>query len=182
MASSTTMLSGRSSASGDGIREIMERALSDCIGQIKANSRRAGQVATGRTLRSLERRLEERGTAYVGQILGRKYFGTLETGRGPYAGGKADPEGFNARLIEWMKARGFQCRDEEEYRRMANWLRWRINRFGTRLYRQGGRKDIFTPAVDAAAEFLQQELSALYRAELEDLFTQGFQGFGNGLH
>lgn len=165
----------------DRLESIVRKALSQCIATIKDNSTRAGQVATGKTLRSLEYTLKDSGTAYIAQILGRPYFGTLETGRGPYRGGKGDPEGFNQRLIEWMKARGFNCRDEEEYRRMANYLRWKINKFGTALYRKGGRKDIFTPAVADLQEFLEKELLMFFQYTVEDMFTKGFQGFGRSL-
>ena len=163
------------------LETIVRGALEKCISTIKENSTRAGQVATGKTLRSLEYPLQDKGTAYMARILGRPYFGSLETGRGPYAGGKGDPSGFNERLIEWMKARNFNCRDEDEYRRMANYLRWKINKFGTALYRKGGRKDIFTPAVADLTEFLEEELLIFFEHAVEDMFTKGFQGFGRSL-
>ena len=84
----------------DNIDTMLSRALAQCVETIKTNSRNAGQVATGKTLRSLEYTLHREGKAYIARILGRPYFGTLETGRGPYAGGKGDPAGFNQRLIE----------------------------------------------------------------------------------
>ena len=96
----------------DNIDTMLSRALAQCVETIKTNSRNAGQVATGKTLRSLEYTLHREGKAYIARILGRPYFGTLETGRGPYAGGKGDPAGFNQRLIEWMKARNFRRRRE----------------------------------------------------------------------
>ncbi len=160
---------------------LMNSALSHCIETIKNNSRKAGQVATGKTLRSLEYTLQKQGKSYIGRILGRPYFGTLETGRGPYNGGKGNPSGFNQNLIEWMKARNFQCKDEDEYLRMANYLRWKINKFGTALYRKGGRKDIFTPAVQELTEFVENELIIFYTSQIEDMFTKGFQGFGKVL-
>ena len=163
----------------EGIDTMLSRALSQCIETIKTNSRNAGQVATGKTLRSLEYTLHREGKAYIARILGRPYFGTLETGRGPYAGGKGDPAGFNQRLIEWMKARNFQCKDEAEYLRMANYLRWKINKFGTSLYRKGGRKDVFTPAVNDLADFVEKELIVFFESQMENMFTRGFQGFGN---
>lgn len=163
----------------DDISTLLSNAFGKCIAEIKSNSERAGQVATGKTLRSLEFTLEQQGTAYIARILGRPFFGTLETGRGVYQGGKGDPRGFNQRLIEWMKARGFQCKDEAEYERQANRLRWHINKFGTKLYQKGGRKDIFTPAVNDLTEFLEQELIVFYTHKIEEMFTRGFQGFGN---
>lgn len=161
------------------ITTLLTNAFGKCIAEIKSNSESAGQVATGKTLRSLEFTLQKEGTAYIARILGRPYFGTLETGRGVYQGGKGDPRGFNQRLIEWMKARGFQCRSEEEYERQANRLRWYINKFGTKLYQKGGRKDIFSPAVADLTQVIEEELIVFYTHQIEDMFTRGFQGFGN---
>lgn len=163
------------------IRAMLDKAFSACVATIKNNSRNAGQVATGKTLRSLEYRIKAQGAGYVATILGRPYFGNLETGRGVYQGGKTDPAGFNQRLIEWMKARNFNCKDEKEYLRMANYLRWKINKFGTALYRKGGRKDIFTPAVADLTEFVEKELVIFFTTAMENSFTKGFQGFGNKL-
>lgn len=165
----------------DGIDTLLHKALTQCIETIKTNSRNAGQVATGRTLRSLEYTLQSEGKSYVAQLLGRPFFGTLETGRGPYKGKGGNPAEFNQRLIEWMKARNFQCKDEAEYLRLANYMRWKINKFGTTLYRKGGRKDIFTPTVQDLTEFVEKELVIFYTARIEDMFTKGFQGFGNSL-
>lgn len=167
-----------STTSTDSIDAILSNALERCITAIKDNSTRAGQVATGKTLRSLEYTLQRQGTAYLARILGRPYFGTLETGRGPYSGGKSDSRAFTLRLVEWMKARNFQCRNEDEYMRMANYLRWKINKFGTRLYQRGGRKDIFTPAVADLTEFIKKELVVFFEHTINDMFTKGFQGFG----
>lgn len=167
--------------STESLKAMLDKAFSKCVSDIKTNSRNAGQVATGKTLRSLEYRVKAQGAGYVATILGRPYFGSLETGRGVYQGGKPDPAGFNQRLIEWMKARNFQCKDDAEYLRMANYLRWKINKFGTRLYRQGGRKDIFTPAVADLTEFVENELVTFFKTAIEDTFTKGFQGFGNRL-
>ena len=69
--------------------------------------------------------------------------------------------------------------DEAEYLRMANYLRWKINKFGTALYRKGGRKDVFTPAVNDLADFVEKELIVFFESQMENMFTRGFQGFGN---
>lgn len=162
------------------IEESITTALSDCVETIKRNSRNAGQVATGRTLKSLEYRLQSEGEDYVAQILGRKYFGSLETGRGIYNGGEANVKQFNDNLVAWFRARGLHSdlTDEQLYLE-ANRLRWYINKYGTPLYQKGGRKDIFTPAVEGFMETLQEQLVQFFQHRVENLFTEGFQGFGN---
>lgn len=162
------------------IESVFRSALEECIEQIRSNSKAAGQVATGKTLRSLEWRLEMVGNDWIAQILGRKYFGALETGRGVYQGGKADIKAFNDALVEWFRARGIHSEmNDEQLRLEANRLRWYINRYGTQLYQKGGRKDIFTPAVQGFMETLQQQLIFFFQHEVADMFTKGFQGFGN---
>lgn len=162
------------------IETFVQHSLQSCIDEIKANSKAAGQVATGKTLASLEWKLEKQGEDYVAMILGRKYFGALETGRGVYQGGKADIKAFNERLVEWFKARGIhsEMTDEQLYLE-ANRLRWYINKYGTKLYQRNGRKDIFTPAVEAFKETLAEQLLFFFKKQIEDMFIEGFQGFGN---
>ena len=163
-----------------GIDTLLSQELEKCVEQIRINSKNAGQVATGKTLRSLEWRLEKAGNDFIAQILGRKYFGSLETGRGIYNGGKSAVKEFNDALVEWFRARGIHTEmSDEQLRLEANRLRWYINRYGTRLYQKGGRKDIFTPAVQAFQETLQQQLVSFFQKQVADLFTKGFQGFGN---
>jgi len=56
---------------------------------------------------------------------------------------------------------------------------WYINKYGTKLYQRGGRKDIFSPAVAAFTDALQEQLLFFFQKQLTDMFTDGFQGFGN---
>lgn len=170
----------RVSLASMGIDALVSDALKKCIDEIKSNSKAAGQVATGKTLASLEWKLEQSGNDYVAIILGRKYFGSLETGRGVYNGGKSDIRAFNERLMEWFRARGIhsEMSDEQLYLE-ANRLRWYINKYGTRLYQRGGRKDIFTPAEEAFKDTLQEQLAVLFQRQIETMFLNGFQGFGN---
>ena len=159
---------------------VVRDALKVCIEEIKTNSKNAGQVATGRTLKSLEWRLNQEGEDFVAQILGRKYFGSLETGRGVYNGGKSNIKQFNENLVAWFKARGIhsEMSDEQLYLE-ANRLRWYINKYGTILYQQNGPKDIFTPAVEGFMQTLQEQLIMFFKQQIEDKFIEGFQGFGN---
>lgn len=163
-----------------GIENVVGIAISECISSIKRASSAAGQVATGRTLRSLEGRLRREGDVYIAQILGRRYFGALETGRGPYTGGPEAIKQFNRNLMDWFKARHIHSEMTDEQLEMeANRLRWYINKYGTRLYRRGGRTDIFTPAYEGFVQTLQKSLSESFALKARQLFTEGFQGFGN---
>lgn len=167
----------------ENINVILQDAVNEAIAEIKANSRSAGQVATGKTLKSLEGRVEVSQSGYTAMILGRKYFGALETGSGPARrkGTDAERRQFIDNLKEWCKVRGFTRSglSDEQYERLAKWLAWRIKKYGTTLYQKGGRKDIFTPAVDKLTATLLNSLSSLFAQQIVNDFTQGFQGFGN---
>ena len=65
------------------IADEIEKALTDCVNDIKRRSTQAGQVATGRTLRALEVRVRREGVNVIGEIWGRPFTGVLETGSRP---------------------------------------------------------------------------------------------------
>ena len=65
--------------------EIIGDELDSLMQRVTANHIRAGQKASGRTLQSIRKQISDAG----GVLLGRAYFGVLETGRkpGPVPGG-----------------------------------------------------------------------------------------------
>lgn len=141
----------------DEIRTILD----DCVNEIKRRSTAAGQVATGKTLRALEVRLRTEGTAIVGEIWGRPYTGALETGSRPARKRGTDSE--RAQMIramkEWCAVRGLTAgMTDKQAENFARWLAWYIKKYGTRLYRHGGRRDIITPALEATRDTLNTRL------------------------
>lgn len=162
------------------IHDIIADNLDVMIAEIKTNSTRAGQVATGRTLKSLEKVIHSGGNLdYSAQVLGRPFFGTLETGSGPARkrGSDKDREAFKSSLSEWCRIRGFPSSGltDEQYRRAAERLRWYILRYGSKLYRKGGRRDIFTPAVKTFEDRLTNSLASLFETEIVNSFTSNFR-------
>ncbi len=159
------------------IRDGIKGALDDCILDIRQRHVAAGQRASGRGMASLESRVEGAPDGYVGQVWGLPYVGAWETGRGPArrAGTSQEQIAFVASLAEWCRIRGFPASSlsDEQYIRTARWLRWRINKFGTELYRSGGRRDIITPAVEALGRRLDELLSVYYESEIENNFFNG---------
>lgn len=159
------------------IWDDIKGALDDCILDIKQRHVSAGQRASGRGMASLESRVESAPDGYVGQVWGLPYVGAWETGRGParQAGTPQEKIAFVASLAEWCRLRGFPAESlsDEQYIRTARWLRWYINKFGTKLYRAGGRRDIITPAVEALEARLEEVLSVYYEAEIENNFFNG---------
>lgn len=153
----------------DEIRTILD----NCVNEIKRRSTAAGQVATGKTLRALEVRLRAEGTAVIGEIWGRPYTGALETGSRPAR--KRGTAGERSQMIramkEWCAVRGLTTgMTDKQAENFACWMAWYIKKYGTKLYRRGGRRDIITPALDATRDTLNTRLGE-YAAQLFETNT-----------
>ena len=147
----------------------IEKALTDCVNDIRRRSTQAGQVATGRTLRALEVRVRNEGAAIVGEIWGRPFTGALETGSRPARrkGTAAERKAMVADMKEWCRIRGLtDGMTDRQAEKFARWLSWYIKRYGSALYRKGGRRDIITPAVEATKNELAERLGAYYEQQL----------------
>jgi hypothetical protein len=147
----------------------IEKALTDCVNDIRRRSTQAGQVATGRTLRALEVRVRNEGAAIVGEIWGRPFTGALETGSRPARrkGTAAARKAMVADMKEWCRIRGLtDGMTDKQAENFARWLSWYIKRYGSALYRKGGRRDIITPAVEATKNELAERLGAYYEQQL----------------
>ena len=130
----------------------------EAITEIRTRHIDAGQKASGKTAASLAYEVTDSG----GKITGRGYFATLETGRKP----GATPKGFREIIKKWAVDKGIQV-EPYEYKsdrphkytaqeaglnRFAGAVANKIRKQGTVLFREGGRKDIYTPALDALTE------------------------------
>lgn len=135
----------------------------------------AGQKASGRTAASLRIEVtEEEGTLY-----GRLPFGTLETGRKP---GKV-PQGFQSIIREWMTDKGISATpipyktdrphkytpQERGNLSLSFLIARKIKREGTRMFRKGGRDDIYSNVIPAAIERIQSRIVELLKLEVESI-------------
>lgn len=141
----------------DIISDELEALRIGLIERMRANN----LIATGKTARSLNWSAHES----TGELRGARWFATLEKGRGKWQGGKEDPQ-FLTRLIEWIRARGMTFNSEAQLVRFAKYLKWKINKSGTALYRRGGRKDIYTPEFLAFADRLRKRAGDGIKIEL----------------
>lgn len=149
----------------------IQQTLLDAVEDIKRRSTQAGQVATGKTLRALEVRMKAEGLEIIGQIWGRPFTGALETGSRPARkeGTAASRRAMVESMKEWCRIRGLTTgMTDEQAENFARWLSWYIKRYGTKLYREGGRRDIITPAIEFTKQTLTDRLSAYY----EELITE----------
>lgn len=140
------------------LREELE-ALRD---RIIANHRQAGQVASGKTIASMQVNID----GDTGELTGRPYFGTLETGAKPWrneANMKHVPPPFNAVIEQWIKDKGLN---------LNSWaVAYKIIHEGTKLYRQGGRADIYSNEIPKTIDNIGQRLLVIY----DQMITQSIQ-------
>jgi len=121
------------------IEQLFTQFGRDSVEIIKTNMRKADQVATGETMNSLK----YKATPSSLVVSGKEYIWALETGRKPYQGG--NKRGFADKLLRWMQAKGISSMPNKTDEQTARFFAWYINKFGSKLYREGGRTDIITP-------------------------------------
>ena len=134
------------------LTEVFEQAKRDII----ANHERAGQVASGKTRDSLSVEVTSDTTSATATMYGRKYFAALETGSQPWKKQyKHPPKPFVETIAKWMTDKGIEGVS-------AYLVARKIMREGSRLYRDGGRQDIFTPVMEDIEERIDAHLSSIF--------------------
>lgn len=166
------------------IKDTVERLVDDLLDDIRRNHEAAGQKVTGKTIKSLEASVVEDGeNDLVVQVRGFSYFGVLDTGAQPARrkGSEAEREDMIKNLTEWCRMRGIPDSGltEEKYRQFAKFLKWRIHKFGTRLYYDKGRQNkVIAPAVERFEERLAEQLLVYYNWEITNAFHARSQNGG----
>lgn len=159
---------------GTGIDTILMEEMQTLKAAIISNIRSTGQWASGATAESMQVTVE--GNTAV--LYGRKAFGTLETGR--KAG--AVPRNMRDIIYRWMQAKGIHA-DPMPYKRaghhkypsaqmrgdmyMAGAISHTIATQGTRLYRNGGRADVYSQEIPAAVRRINERLGRIFQASIE---------------
>lgn len=161
------------------IAQVLTEELSRLAERIKENHRRAGQVASGRTLRSITYEVtEDRGT-----LFGRFPFGTLETGR---KAGKT-PMFFSTIMSQWIIDKGIHVQpipykrkpsekwqpkytpEERGLVSMAGAIAHKIRTEGTSLYRQGGRNDIYSNEIPDAIKRIEERIAKVFSLTIDSI-------------
>lgn len=154
------------------IRDELERAKQLIINHIRIN----GENASGRTIASLhvEMQNEDEGVLY-----GRSPFGTLETGR---KAGKI-PYSFRSIILQWMTDKGlhgtsipYKTNRPHKYTpqergdlSMAGAIAYTIAKKGSKLYRTGGRADVYSDVVPDTIKRLGDRLMFLVSQSVEHI-------------
>lgn len=161
------------------IAQVLTEELSRLAERIKENHRRAGQVASGRTLRSITYEVTED----RGMLFGRFPFGTLETGR---KAGKT-PMFFSTIIRQWIIDKGIPIQpipykrkpskkwqpkyspEERGLMSMAGAIAHKIRTEGTSLYRQGGRADIYSNEIPDAIKRIEERIAKVFSLTIDSI-------------
>lgn len=151
------------------VKSILSSALESAREQIQRNLADTGTNASGKTSQSLVVSV----TDTTGELSGRFAFGTVETGR---RAGKV-PSGFRQIIYQWMQDKGVHAditgrrSKESADRSMAYLIARKIAREGSKLYREGGRKDIYSNVLPLTIEQVQRELTNVYIININSIMT-----------
>ena len=144
-------------------KEIFQGFFENLKGDIIANHIAAGQKATGKTIASLEIEIGEASA----RLTGRGNIVNLETGTP-----KGTKVGLDA-LVEWIEAKGIQTNRPSS---LAYLIQRKIFNQGSKLFRDGGRKDIITSAIsDDKIGVIEKQFADKYfnlvKAEVKQSFA-----------
>lgn len=160
----------------------VSQILSDELGSLRAaiinNIRATGEWASGKTAASMQVFV----TDTSGELVGRRAFGTLETGRKP---GRV-PRNMADIIYEWMKAKGihgepmpyvrkgphkYGSAQERGDRTMAANIAYAIRERGTVLhqrYQKGERVDVYSTAIPATIARVNTRLTGIFHAAITE--------------
>lgn len=142
------------------IRKILAEELDALRQRIGANMETADQIATGKTRDGM--RVEVRGLS--GVLTGRQAFATLERGSRPWSRKpKRTPKWFADLIGEWIDAKDLDLN------------KWAVARSlitkGSKLYRSGGRADIYSPELQKTMDAIGKRVLDQYAVLVTNRLT-----------
>lgn len=144
------------------IISILNKAGETAVQRIRNNMASTGTNATGKSSQSLNFEVIQQGESVILRVLGREYFAVVETGRRPTPQYTKPSKTFVDSIREWLVAKG---KSESSAYAIAK----SIHQKGTKLFRQGGRSDIFTseekPLIEQVSTELLDKYANLYLTE-----------------
>lgn len=141
------------------VEAILREELESLRERVIRNIDSTGKRASGRTQRSLEVTTAIEGDTIVGALMGRSYFGALETGTQPWAKQYTRPPKFFIEIIEeWMRDKGISG--------SAGGIAYSIMRRGSAQYRQGARTDVYSEEIEKTYDIIQQRVAGLFEAQI----------------
>jgi hypothetical protein len=144
----------------DDIRQILLEELEDLRRRITENMGKADQIVTGKTRDSMQ--VSVNGLA--GVLTGRQAFATLERGSRPWSKPPKRVPKFFADLIgEWIDAKGLD---------LNKWaVAHTIIHKGSKLYRDGGRSDVYSPEIQKTIDRIGERILDSYAVLVTNQLT-----------
>lgn len=137
------------------VHRIVQEELAQAKANITENIEREGKRATGKTAEGMVVLVADEGSAVVGTLSGRAYFGALETGSKPWATQyKRVPKFFADIIAEWAQEKGV---DAPPYA-----IATKIMRKGSKQYREGAITTVYSEEVDATLDRINKRVMGLF--------------------
>ena len=136
---------------------ILDRNLTKLKEDAARNMQSNDQVVTGKTLNSL--RVEASGN--IGTLYGADHIDTLEVGISPERSRQDSWTHVFAGLFRWVQNRGF-IYDMSQSSAFAVKATENQREFGSRLFRQGGGKNVYSAEIDPMTEQIKNELGDVF--------------------
>lgn len=130
--------------------QLIKDSLLKLRDAIAKNIQSTGSNASGKTIQSM---VVEGGNG-VFSLLGRAFFGSLETGR---KRGKATPVSV---ILDWLMAKGLAKGDGRENLSFAFAISRTHAKVGSSLHRKGGRTDIYTEEIEKFKQKLYKDFAS----------------------
>lgn len=139
------------------IRQILLEELEELRQRITANMGKADQIVTGKTRDSMQVSVREQS----GVLTGRQAFAALETGSRPWSRPpKRTPKWFADLIGEWIDAKGLD---------LNQWaVAHTLIHKGSKLYRTGGRADIYSPEIQRTMDRIGDRIINQYELLVTD--------------
>lgn len=139
------------------IRKILLEELEDLKRRITENMGKADQIVTGKTRDSMTASVQ----GLAGVLTGRQAFATLETGSRPWSRPpKRVPKWFADLIGEWIDAKGLD---------LNQWATAHsIIHKGSKLYRTGGRADVYSPELQKTVDRIGERILDQYAVLVTD--------------
>lgn len=141
------------------VEKIIREELDALRLRIIQNISNSGKRASGRTQDSLKVTVQQQGSAVIGELTGRSFFGALETGSKPWRTQYTRPPKFFIEIIQdWMMEKGISG--------PAGAIAYSIMKRGSAQYRQGQREDIYSEEITKAYDEIQKRVAGLFEAQI----------------
>ena len=143
------------------VRHIVAEELEQARKNISDNIEREGKRASGKTQESMAVAVADEGSAVVGTLSGRAYFGALETGSKPWATQyKRVPLFFVEIIGDWIADKGLDLNPFA--------VATKIMREGSKQHREGAITTVYSEEIEATLERINKRVMGVLDATIAE--------------